>query len=100
MNNELEVLLTEEEIDRCVGELAGRVSADYEGKSLLAVGVLKGAWVFLADLVRRIPYPVAVDFLKVSSYGNSTVSTGTLRFDLDLSGPVKGKDLLLVEDIV
>ena len=100
MTPQLEILLTAEEIDRRVDELAGRIAADYEGKPLLVVGVLKGAWVFLADLVRRIPYPVAVDFLKVSSYGHSTVSAGTLRFELDLSRPVEGTDLLLVEDIV
>jgi hypoxanthine phosphoribosyltransferase len=97
---DLEVLIPEDRIERKVAELAARVEKDYRGKPLLVVGVLKGAWVFLADLVRRIPYPVEVDFLKVSSYGKATESTGEVRFEMDFSRAVEGKDVLLVEDIV
>jgi hypoxanthine phosphoribosyltransferase len=100
MQDELEVLLAEEEIRAKVTEIAGRIAADYEGKPLLMVGVLKGAWVFLADLVRRIPYPVEVDFIKVSSYGKATESTGEVKFEMDFSRAVEGKHLLIVEDIV
>ncbi|MCU0722595.1 MAG: hypoxanthine phosphoribosyltransferase [Planctomycetes bacterium] len=98
--DDLEVLIHEDEIERKVAEMAARVEKDYRGKPLLVVGVLKGAWVFLADLVRRIPYPVEVDFLKVSSYGKATESSGEVRFEMDFSRAVEGKDVLLVEDIV
>jgi hypoxanthine phosphoribosyltransferase len=97
---DLEILIPEDRIERKVAELAARVEKDYRGKPLLVVGVLKGAWVFLADLVRRIPYPVEVDFLKVSSYGKGTESSGEIRFELDVSRTVEGKDVLIVEDIV
>ncbi|MHC4779880.1 MAG: hypoxanthine phosphoribosyltransferase [Planctomycetota bacterium] len=100
MGRELEVLLSAEKIAGRVDELAAAVAADFEGKNVLVVGVLKGAWVFLADLVRRIPFPVEVDFLKVSSYGRSTVSAGELRFELDLERSLEGREILLVEDIV
>lgn len=98
--SDVEVLIHEDEIERKVVELAARVEKDYRGKPLLVVGVLKGAWVFLADLVRRIPYPVEVDFLKVSSYGKATESSGEVRFEMDFSRAVEGKDVLIVEDIV
>jgi len=97
---DLEVLLSEKDLSAKVEELAGRIARDYRDKDLLVVGVLKGAWVFLADLVRFLPFSVEVDFIRVSSYGTGTESSGRVRFEMDLTGPVEGKHVLLVEDIV
>jgi hypoxanthine phosphoribosyltransferase len=83
-----------------VGALAARISADYAGRELLVVGVLKGAWVVMADLVRRLTIPVRCDFVKLSSYGDGTSSSGQVRLDLDLSLPVGGQEVLVVEDLV
>ncbi len=94
------VLLTRDQIARRVQELAGQISADYAGRELLVVGVLKGAWVFVADLVRQLTLPVTVDFMMVSSYGLGTCSTGTVKTALDLKSPVEGRDVLLVDDIL
>lgn len=100
MTEELNIMITADQIRAKVAELAEQIGRDYEGKPLLVVGVLKGAWVFLADLVRALPYPVKVDFIKVSSYGNATTSTGEVKFEMDFSMAVEGRDLLIVEDIV
>ncbi len=97
---DLEILLPEKDIQAEVKALAGRVASAYEGRPLLLVGVLKGAWVFLADLVRHIPFNVDVDFIKVSSYGNATDSSGEVKFEMDFSHSIQGKDVLIVEDIV
>jgi hypoxanthine phosphoribosyltransferase len=94
------VLLTEEQIASRVRELAVQISADYAGRELLVVGVLKGAWVFLADLVRLMTVPVVVDFMMASSYGAGTSSTGTVKIVLDLASPVEGRDVLIVDDIL
>lgn len=94
------ILLTAGAIATRVGELAEAVSRDHEGRDLLLVGVLTGAFVFLADLVRAITVPAAVDFLATSSYGSSTRSSGVVRILKDLDQDVKGRDVLLVEDIV
>jgi hypoxanthine phosphoribosyltransferase len=95
------VLFTEEQIKKRVGELALRISADYAGKGeVLLVGVLKGAFIFLADLCRRLTIPCRTDFIAVSSYGDKTVSSGTVRLVLDLRGDIKGRHVLVVEDIV
>ncbi|MHC5039296.1 MAG: hypoxanthine phosphoribosyltransferase [Planctomycetota bacterium] len=100
MEQELNVLIPEAALQAKVSELASRIAMDYAGKHPLLVGVLKGAWVFLADLVRQVPFSVEVDFIKVSSYGKSTESSGEVRFEMDLSRPLEGKDILLVEDII
>jgi len=94
------VLLTKEQVARRVLELAERISADYADRELFVVGVLKGAWVFLADLVRHLTVPVTVDFMMVSSYGSGTCSTGVVKTVLDLKSPVEGRDVLLVDDIL
>ena len=94
------VLLTKEQIAGRVRELAERISADYAGRELLVVGVLKGSWVFLADLVRLITVPVTVDFMMASSYGSGTDSSGMVRVVLDLKSPVEGSDVLVVDDIL
>jgi len=94
------VLLEEATILRRVGELAACISEDYRGKNLLIVGLLRGAFVFLADLVRRLTIPVEVDFLQAVSYGSGTVSSGQVRLLKDLETSVQGRDVLVVEDIV
>jgi hypoxanthine phosphoribosyltransferase len=97
----LRVLFSEEAIRRRVDELARQISADYAGKGeVLLVGVLKGSFIFLADLCRRMTIPRRVDFIAVSSYGDKTVSSGNVRLVLDLRGDVLGKHVLVVEDIV
>jgi hypoxanthine phosphoribosyltransferase len=97
---EVRCLLTEQQLRQRVGDLARQISADYAGKQLLVVGVLKGAWVFMADLVRRLTIPVRCDFVKLSSYGEGTTTTGQVRIHLDVSASVKGYDVLIIEDIV
>src|SRR3954447_13367089 len=93
-------LISAAEIQERVGALARQISADYAGREPLVVGVLKGAWVFMADLVRQLTVPVACDFVKLSSYGGATSTSGEVRLQLDLSLPAGGRDLLVVEDIV
>ena len=93
-------LISAEEIQRRVQELARELARDYEGTDPLFVGVLKGSFIFLADLIRQIPFDVAVDFLAVSSYGRSTESSGEVKILKDLSEPIEGRHVLLVEDIV
>jgi hypoxanthine phosphoribosyltransferase len=93
-------LIASDELDRRVRELARQVSADYAGKRPILVGVLKGSWVFLADLARHLSVPARFDFVKLSTYGSAMHSSGSVRIDLDLTLPVAGEDVLLVEDIV
>ncbi len=95
-----EVLISEEEIRRKVAELGERLTRDYKGKNLLLLGTLKGAVPFIADLARAIELPVEIDYMAISSYGNSTHSSGVVRILKDLEGPVDQKHLLIVEDIV
>lgn len=94
------VLLTADEIAARVRALAQQISADYAGQQPLVVGVLKGAWVFMADLVRQLSIPVRCDFVMLSSYGSDTVSSGNVQLRLDLTTPVRGQHILLVEDII
>lgn len=101
MNQDIaKVLLSEEEIKQRVVELGKQITEEYQGKDLVIVGVLRGAFVFLADLVRAIDMPVAIDFISVSSYGSGTSSTGVVRFLKDLDEEVSGRHVLLVEDII
>jgi len=93
-------MISEEEIRAKVRELAGRINADYRGRSPLLVGILKGAFIFLADLIREIDLQVEVDFIATSSYGRSTESTGIVKIIKDLSQSITDRDVLLVEDIV
>ncbi|MBM7854244.1 hypoxanthine phosphoribosyltransferase [Desulfohalotomaculum tongense] len=94
------VLLTEEEIRDRVKQLGQQISRDYQGKKVLVVGILKGAMIFLADLVRNISIPTYFDFMAVSSYGSSTQSSGAVRILKDLDRSIEGKHVLIVEDIV
>lgn len=95
-----EILLSEEQIQQRVRELAQQVSEDYQGKDLLLVCVLKGGVVFLTDLMRHLSIPHAVDFMAISSYGASTESSGVVRILMDLNTSIEGKNVLIVEDIV
>ena len=95
-----EVLVSADELQRRVGELGGEISRDYAGRSLLLVGVLKGAVFFLSDLMRFIDIPVELDFMAVASYGSATDSSGVVRILKDLDAAIEGRDVLIVEDIV
>ena len=97
---EVRCLISSEQIASRVRELAAQISADYAGKVPLLVGVLKGAWVFMADLVRHLSIPVRCDFVKLSSYGANTNSSGEVQLHLDLTIAAEGQDILLVEDII
>ena len=94
------VLLTEQQIQTRIGELGAQIAKDYAGRQLLLVGVLKGAFVFMADLSRAIDLPLEIDFMAVSSYGNSTKTSGVVRIVKDLDIELAGRDVLIVEDIV
>lgn len=94
------ILLHAEQIAGKVRELGEQIGRDYAGKDLLVVGVLKGAVIFYADLVRAIPFPVALDFMAISSYGASSESSGVHRILKDLDSAIEGRHVLLVEDIV
>jgi hypoxanthine phosphoribosyltransferase len=95
-----EVLITEAQLSRRIADLGKQISADYRGKDLLLLGVLKGAVMFLVDLAREIRLPLEVDFMATSSYGSSTQSSGIVRILKDLDEPIEGKHVLVVEDIV
>jgi hypoxanthine phosphoribosyltransferase len=95
-----EILVQPDELAHRVRELAEEISADYEGRDVLLIGVLKGAVFFLADLMRQLTVDCEVDFMAVSSYGSSTDSSGVVRILKDLDAPIEGRDVLIVEDIV
>ena len=95
------VLISEEEIQSRVLELAAQISDDYDsGDDLVMVGVLKGSFIFLADLARRLTIPRTIEFIAVSSYGSGSRSTGAVRLVMDVRGNIAGKHVLIVEDIV
>jgi hypoxanthine phosphoribosyltransferase len=96
----IEVLISEDELRARISEMGAQITAAYEGRDLVCIGVLKGCVPFIADLIRAIDLPLSIDFLGLSSYGSQTKSTGIVRLTSDLSRPVEGKDLLVVEDIV
>jgi hypoxanthine phosphoribosyltransferase len=94
------VLITKEEIDAKLAELAAKIDAEYAGKDLLLVGVLKGAVMVMADLARALASPVTMDWMAVSSYGAGTQSSGVVRILKDLDTDIKGRHVLIVEDII
>jgi len=96
----LKPFISERRLQARVRALGRAIRADYAGRDLVLVGILKGSFIFMADLARAIKLPLTCDFMRVSSYGAETVSSGKIRMEFDLSHPVKGKDVLLVEDIV
>ncbi|MBA1334609.1 MAG: Hypoxanthine-guanine phosphoribosyltransferase [Firmicutes bacterium] len=99
-NSIKEVLISEKEIQERVKELGQEITRDYKGKDLVVVGVLKGAVLFLGDLVKNISMPLTIDFIAVSSYGNSTTTSGVVRILKDLDNSIEGMDVLVVEDII
>lgn len=94
------LVISEEQLRRRIAELGAEISRDYAGKDLVMVGVLNGAFIFLADLARAVDVPLEIDFLRVASYGNAASSAGEVRFSKDVDRPMAGKHVLLVEDIV
>ena len=94
------VLITQEQIQDKISALGAQITADYEGRDLLLVGVLKGAFVLMADLSRHIHLPLEFDFMAVSSYGAATQTSGVVRILKDLDHEIAGRDVLIVEDIV
>ncbi|UJA20706.1 hypoxanthine phosphoribosyltransferase [Thermoleophilia bacterium SCSIO 60948] len=95
-----EVLVSESELAKRTAELGAQISADYAGRDLLLIGVLKGAVLFIADLMREIKVPVEIDFMAVSSYGSATDSSGVVRILKDLDAAINDRDVLIVEDII
>lgn len=96
----LEVFYSEEQLKAKVAELGAAITRDYQGKSPVLVSVLRGSYIFMADLTRSIDLPCTVDFMSVSSYGAGTTSSGQVKILKDLSEPIEGKDLIIVEDIL
>src|SRR3954452_6658120 len=94
------VLVSEEQIAAKIAELAARIDADYDGREVMMVGVLKGAVMVMADLARALTVPVSMEFMAVSSYGSGTSSSGVVRILKDLDRDIEGKDVLVVEDII
>jgi len=101
MNQDIErVLLSEEQLQKIVEGIGARISEDYAGKDLLLVSVLKGSVIFMADLMRAITIPCAIDFMAVSSYGSGTKTSGVVRILKDLDKSIEGKHIIIVEDIL
>ncbi len=94
------VLISQSELDAKVSELGARISSDYAEKNLLVLSVLKGASVFMSDLIRKITIPIQIDFMAASSYGKGTSTTGSVKIIKDLDIDVSGFDILIVEDIL
>lgn len=95
-----EILFTRDVIEKRVRELARVISHEYRGRDLIVIGVLKGAFIFMADLIRSMSIPCRVDFVRLASYGSGTASTGKVLLTKDLDTSIKGKDVLIVEDII
>lgn len=97
---ELIPVLNKNDIDKMVARVARKISSDYQNQELILIGILKGAFVFLSDLVRHLTIPVKLDFVRVCSYGSGTSSSGNIRLTKDIEIDIKNKNVLLVEDIV
>jgi hypoxanthine phosphoribosyltransferase len=95
-----EIILSESQINNKVQELGAEITKDYSGKDPVFIGILKGSVIFLSDLIRSIDLPLSIDFISVSSYGDSMESSGVVRFLYDIKTSIEGRDVLLVEDIV
>lgn len=100
LNDIQEVLYSEEQISQKVKELGVQLTKDFEGRNPLVICILKGAFIFMSDLVKEIKIPLEIDFMAVSSYGQSTKSSGVVKIIKDLDTPVEGRDVLIVEDII
>lgn len=95
-----EILFSEEQLKERVAQIAAQIDRDYAGKELMLVSVLRGSFIFMADLVRAITVPCRVDFMAVSSYGSGTTSSGQVKITKDLSESIEGRDIIVVEDIL
>ena len=93
-------VLTKEDIETQIRHIAGVISDDYRDRDLILIGILKGAFIFLSDLIRQLSIPVKVDFMCASSYGSGTASSGRIKLTKDVDIDIKNKDVLIVEDIV
>ena len=100
MTQELKLLFSKQEIEETVTRLAQEISADYANKRVVLIGVLKGAFVFLADLVRQLTIPVEIEFIRIASYGSQKESSGTISIKKDVEISLEKKDVLVIEDIV
>lgn len=100
MSEKIRVLLSEEEVDRKIKEVAEQISKDHEGKEVHLICVLKGGVFFMCELAKRITVPVTMDFMSVSSYGDDTKSSGVVKIVKDLDQPLEGKNVVIVEDII
>lgn len=100
INSSKKILISREQIQQRIAELGREISVDYRGKNPVLVGVLRGSFVFLADLIRDTTIPLEVDFISVASYGSQKNSSGVVRLLQDLNTNIKGRDVILVEDIV
>jgi hypoxanthine phosphoribosyltransferase len=94
------ILYSRDVIGERVKALAGQVSRDFSGKDLVVVGVLKGSFMFMADLIRAMTVPCTIDFIRLASYGSASVSSGKVRITKDIETPITGRDVLVVEDII
>lgn len=97
---ELVPVIKKKDIDKAVASMARNISSDYAGRDLIVIGVLNGAFIFMADLVRHLSIPVEIDFVRVASYGTGTESSGHIQLTKDIEIDIRGKDLLVVEDII
>lgn len=95
-----EILITKEQLDKRVAELGAKITEDFKGEEVLLIGILKGSVPFMADLMRQIDLDVSIDFMSVSSYGGATKSSGVVRILKDLDSDIKGKNIIIVEDII
>ena len=100
INDFKEILFTKDQIEAMVDNLGQRITKDFEGKNILVLGLLKGSFIFMADLVRKIDLPCELDFMAVSSYGSGAESLGRVQILKDISETVLGKDVIIVEDII
>lgn len=100
MSERVRVLIPEEEVDKKISEIGAQISKDYEGKEVHLICILKGGAFFMCELAKRITVPVTMDFMKVSSYGSGTESSGEVKLEKDLDESLAGKNVLIVEDII
>jgi hypoxanthine phosphoribosyltransferase len=100
MADRISVLISEEEVNLKIRELAEQINRDYEGKEIHIICILKGGVFFACELAKKITVPVSMDFMQVSSYGNATASSGIVRIKKDLDDSMEGKDVLIVEDVI
>lgn len=100
MTDKISVLISEEKVEKKIQELAEQITRDYEGKQVHLICVLKGSIFFTCELAKKIPLPVTLDFMSVSSYGNATESSGRVRIVKDLDESIENKDVIVIEDII